>query len=236
MQAAATMIATHSSNVSLLKQKERLVIGVIRSMSSAIDARDPYTCGHSERVGRYAELISEQLQQSSEFMERIYLCGLLHDVGKIGVRDEVLLKTGKLTDEEYAIMKQHPEIGYRIVESLDGFEDILPGVLHHHERYDGGGYPHGLSGESIPLIARILGVADAYDAMTSDRPYRRGMPHQKAISIIEEQSGAQFDPDAAQAFLEISKNNEKAFTQYEIRPSSLLDSQFELDVSSLVLN
>lgn len=203
MSAAATMIGTHSHNVDLLQQQESLVLGVIQSMSSAIDARDPYTRGHSDRVGWYARLIAEKLELPRQQRERIYICGLLHDIGKIGVPDDVLLKPGKLTDEEFDLIKQHPQIGYDIVRNLQQFQDLLPGILHHHESLDGAGYPHGLVGESIPLQARILAVADAFDAMSSSRPYRQGMSEQKAISILRERSGIQWDAAIVRAFLQI---------------------------------
>ncbi|MEZ6054397.1 MAG: HD-GYP domain-containing protein [Planctomycetaceae bacterium] len=170
MEAAGTLIATHSHNVNLLSKQERLIQGMICSMSSAIEARDPYTCGHSDRVGRYARLVAEQMQLPQHDQDRIYLCGLLHDVGKIGVPDHILLKPGRLTDEEFDAIKQHPRIGYDIVKQLEEFHDLLPGILHHHESMDGSGYPDGLSGEQIPLQARILAVVDSFDAMTSSRP------------------------------------------------------------------
>ena len=203
MGAAATLIATHSHNVELLHEQEDLVLGVIRSMSSAIDARDPYTRGHSDRVGWYARLIAEELDLPRNVQERIYICGLLHDVGKIGVPDHVLLKPGKLSDEEFGLIQQHPEIGYDIVKNLQQFHDLLPGILHHHESIDGSGYPHGIAGDEIPFQARILAVADAFDAMTSDRPYREGMSDSKALSILRERSGVQWDASAVRAFLQI---------------------------------
>ncbi len=203
MGAAATLIATHSHNVKLHHEQEDLVLGVIRSMSSAIDARDPYTRGHSDRVGWYARLIAEQLDLPRNQQERIYICGLLHDVGKIGVPDHVLLKPGQLTDEEFGLIKQHPQIGYDIVKNLQQFQDLLPGILHHHESIDGSGYPHGLVGDEIPFQARILAVADAFDAMTSSRPYREGMSEQKALSILRERSGIQWDASAVRVFLQI---------------------------------
>ena len=203
MGAAATLIATHSHNVDLLREQESLVFGVIRSMSRAIDARDPYTRGHSDRVAWYAQLIADQLGLPPKQTDRIYTCGLLHDVGKIGVPDHVLLKPGKLTDEEFDLIKQHPQIGYDIVRNLDHFQDLLPGILHHHESLDGTGYPHGLIGQQIPLQARILAVADAFDAMTSDRPYREGISEVNAIGILRQRSGIQWDAAAVRAFLQV---------------------------------
>ena len=207
LEAAAAMLSMHDHNVSLLRSQEELTVGVIRSMSSAIDARDPYTRGHSERVGRFARCIAGIMRLDAKEQNRIYLAGLLHDVGKIGIPDHVLLKAGKLTDEEFTIIRLHPEIGARIVESLPQLSDLLPAILHHHESVDGSGYPHGLKGESIPLQARIMAVADTYDAMTSHRPYRPGMPHEKAVEIIRARTGIQWDSEAVRAFLTLSKED-----------------------------
>jgi HD-GYP domain-containing protein (c-di-GMP phosphodiesterase class II) len=133
--------------------------------------------------------------------QEIYLAGILHDIGKIGIPDHVLLKAGPLTDEEYETIKQHPVIGYRIIEQLSKLNFTLPGILHHHERWDGNGYPHKLKGEEIPLVARILAVADSFDAMTSSRPYRHHMPLERARKIISEGAGVQWDPDIVRVFL-----------------------------------
>ncbi len=213
MGAAATLIATHAHNVDLLHEQEDLVLGVIHSMSRAIDARDPYTRGHSDRVGWYARLIAEQLRLPIQQQERLYICGLLHDVGKIGVPDHVLLKPGKLSDREFELIKQHPQIGYDIVKNLSQFQDLLPGILHHHESMDGSGYPRGLVGESIPLQARILAVADAFDAMSSSRPYREGMSEHKALSILRDRSGVQWDAAAVRAFLQIPEPKRQSHTR-----------------------
>lgn len=207
LEAAAAMLSMHDHNVSLLRSQEELTVGVIRSMSSAIDARDPYTRGHSERVGRFARSIAGIMRLDSKEQNRIYLAGLLHDVGKIGIPDHVLLKPGKLSDEEFSIIRLHPEIGARIVESLPQLGDLLPAILHHHESVDGSGYPFGLKGDAIPLQARIMAVADTYDAMTSHRPYRPGMPHEKAVEIIRARTGIQWDSEAVNAFLTLSKED-----------------------------
>lgn len=203
IEAAASMLATHRNNVDLLRDRENLTVGIIRAMGNAIDARDPYTRGHSERVGRYGRLLAQSIGLSDVDCDRLYLSGLLHDVGKIGVPDTVLQKPGKLTDEEFAIIKLHPEIGAKIVAALPQLSDLLPGILHHHENMDGTGYPHGLVGESIPLMGRILAVADGYDAMTSDRPYRKGMPRERAADILLKGAGIQWDERLAKAFLAI---------------------------------
>ena len=215
-EAAAALIATHSHNFELLDMQAQLLLGTIHSISSAIDARDPYTCGHSERVGLNASRIARELGKSERECHRYYLCGLLHDVGKIGVPDSVLKKPGRLTDAEFAEIKKHPEIGYRIVKNLAAFSDLLPGILHHHESVDGSGYPHGLAGEAIPLQARVMAVADAYDAMTSDRPYRPGMPHEMAVNILRELSGKQWDGAVVEALLRVLEDEPQSRAQMQV--------------------
>lgn len=207
MGAAAAMLATHAHNVDLLQDREDLATGVIRAMGHAVDARDPYTRGHSERVGRYGRQLAEAIGLPTHECNRIYLSGLLHDVGKIGIPDAVLGKAGRLTDEEFAVIKQHPEIGARIVQTMPQLADLLPGVLHHHESVDGTGYPHALAGDAIPLMGRVLAVADAYDAMTSDRPYRAGMPRSRAVDILTSGAGTQWDKALVDAFLEIPESS-----------------------------
>lgn len=236
MGAAATLIATHSHNVDLLHEQESLVLGVIRSMSRAIDARDPYTRGHSDRVGWYAQLIAGQLGLSIDQRDRIYICGLLHDVGKIGVPDHVLLKPDRLTDEEFGMIKQHPQTGYDIVKNLTQFEDLLPGILYHHESIDGSGYPHGLMGEEIPLQARILAVADAFDAMTSDRPYRKGMSEVKAFGILRERSGIQWDAVAVRAFLQIPIERRQGHRHIESDVQCRVESSIEEKITPATIN
>ena len=206
--AAANIMSSHSRNVELFEAKESLLIGIVRAIINAIDAKDPYTCGHSERVASYSKRISARLGQSNDECERIYMAGLLHDVGKIGIPDSILGKTGALTNEEFAVVKKHPEIGYSILKHLKQLSYVLPGVLHHHEAVNGNGYPLGLCGEAIPLHGRILAVADAYDAMTSDRPYRPGMPSEKAVSILRNEAGKIWDVAIVDAFLECLANEE----------------------------
>ncbi len=203
IEAAAKMLATHGHNVDLLSDREEMATGIIRAMSHAVDARDPYTRGHSERVARYGRLIAEASGMSKEDCEQIYLSGLLHDVGKIGISDAVLSKPGKLTDDEFAEIKRHPEIGARIVRNIPSLLNVVPGILHHHESVDGKGYPHRLQGDAIPLMGRILAVADAYDAMTSNRPYRDGMSPRVAREILANRSGIQWDAELVRAFLGI---------------------------------
>ena len=201
INAAASIIATHISNVDLFKEQEDLVTNMIRALVSALDAKDSYTCGHSERVASYAKIVAVQLQLDPQQIESIYLTGLLHDIGKIGIGDDTLNHPGELTEEQFKTIQRHPEDGWAILQSIKQLKSVLPGVLFHHERFDGLGYPDGLSGEQIPLVARILGVVDAYDAMTSNRPYRKGMSHDRAAEILRCGAGKQWDPAVIQAFL-----------------------------------
>lgn len=200
LSSLGTILGIHNSNVDLYKQQADLLAGIVRAMSSAIDAKDPYTHGHSDRVARVAVRLAKELDCPQETLKAIYLSGLLHDIGKIGVDDNVLRKPGKLTEAEFQHVKTHVDIGYRILRDLRKIGHVLPVVLHHHEAWDGSGYPYGLAGASIPFMARIVAVADSYDAMSSDRPYRSGMPDEKLDAIIREGAGKQWDPAVVAAF------------------------------------
>ena len=200
LEEAGVLLASQAENVRHILESNQLFLGTLYAMSSAIDARDKYTQGHSQRVARLGFELAKILGLSEEASHEIYLSGILHDVGKIGIPDSVLLKDGPLTNEEYLVIQRHPEIGYRIVEQLGQLHFALPGILYHHERWDGKGYPHGLAGHSIPLMGRVLAVADAFDAMTSSRPYRHAMPLQKAISIITAGAGTQWDSEIVKCF------------------------------------
>jgi HD-GYP domain-containing protein (c-di-GMP phosphodiesterase class II) len=180
-----------------------LMMGLLHSLVSAVDAKDAYTCGHSERVALLSRLLAQEANFGDTFVDRVYMAGLLHDVGKIGVPETVLQKTGKLSPEEFEQIKKHPEIGARILGDIKQLADILPGVLHHHERFDGKGYPHGLAGQNIPLMGRIICVADCFDAMTSSRTYRKAMPLEVAMTELRRCAGTQFDPDLTDAFLRV---------------------------------
>lgn len=173
------------------------------SLASAIDARDRYTAGHSHRVSEFSCAIAAAMNISGEAWETIRIGALLHDVGKIGIADSVLQKDGRLTNEEFKLIQQHPTIGRRILEGVQGFEPYLPVVELHHENWDGSGYPLGLRGDATPLCARIVHVADVYDAITSDRPYRRGMSNQEALRLLEECAGTQFDPAIIEVFTKL---------------------------------
>lgn len=178
-------------------------ITLTESLVLALDARDAYTAGHSLAVAVYSRDIAIEIGMPECSVHRIYLAGLVHDIGKIAVSDAVLLKPGKLTAQEFDEIKKHPVVGAEILAPAQGFDDILGAVRHHHERIDGGGYPDGLKGDSIPLVARILAVSDAYNAMTSARPYRQAMPVAKARSILEEHKGRQHDVKLVDAFARV---------------------------------
>jgi len=200
MQFIGSLIATQLSNVKIYAEIKELLFGIIRALTAAIDAKDPYTSGHSERVARIAVRLAEELGMPAPKRSDLYLAGLLHDVGKIGINDSVLRKAGELSDEEYEHIKQHVEIGHCILHNLAKLEDVLPVVLHHHEAWNGGGYPQGLGRDRIPLPARIVAVADAFDAMSSDRPYRGRLPDDRVDQILRSGAGEQWDPDVVAAF------------------------------------
>jgi putative nucleotidyltransferase with HDIG domain len=203
LNSIANESAIYLENAMLFEDVRGLMMGLLHALISAVDAKDTYTCGHSERVALLSRRLAKQAQLSDHEVERIYMAGLLHDVGKIGVPEAVLQKAGRLTDEEFAEIKKHPEIGARILRDIKQIEDIIPGVMHHHERWDGRGYPCGLAGEDIPLMGRIICLADCFDAMTSSRTYRKALPFETALEEIRRCAGTQFDPGLAEAFLQI---------------------------------
>ena len=186
---------------------EQAYMESIQTVRYTVEAKDTYTRGHSDRVSEYSVLIGKKLGLPDEDIRRLQIGGLFHDVGKIGVPDSILQKEGKLSDDEYSQIKDHPTIGVHILSSASIFQDILPIVKHHHERYDGRGYPSQLKGEDIPYLARIAAVADSFDAMTSKRVYRDSLPMDVVISEFEKNKGTQFDPNIADAFLDILKND-----------------------------
>lgn len=202
LQASGVLLATHAHNASLFQEKEEVLVGMILTLVRTLEARDSYTQGHSDRVASIARVLAEEMGGTDEDSHRVHLSGLLHDIGKIGIPDQILNKPGRLTEEDFERIKLHPTIGMQILSGIRSLSDVLPGVHYHHERVDGAGYPAGLSGDSIPWDARILAVADAFDAMTSDRPYRRGMPFEKAASIIRDGAGTQWDCDVVDAFFQ----------------------------------
>ena len=212
-------VAVHAAlfleNHKLFSDAEALMMGLLHSLVAAVDAKDAYTCGHSVRVALFAKALAEAAGYDRLFCERVYFGGLLHDVGKIGVSDATLRKPGKLTDEEFAEIKRHPEAGYRILQGVPQIHDVLPGVLHHHEKYNGRGYPHGLAGDAIPLLGRIMCIADSFDAMTSSRTYRAAMPLATAMSEVLACRGTQFDPQLAELFAAIPEAEIQALIEVE---------------------
>jgi HD-GYP domain-containing protein (c-di-GMP phosphodiesterase class II) len=202
LQALAHQSAVAIQNAQLFRDLQESFLATVKALAQAVDAKDSYTAGHSSRVTQYSVLIAKELGLDAETQQRVRLSGLLHDVGKIGIRDSVLSKPGKLTDEEFEVMKGHPMVGGAILGPVVQLADVIPGVISHHERFDGKGYPRGLKGEEIPLVGRIIGVADAFDAMTSDRVYRPRLSDETALGELKKHSGAQFDSRMVKAFLE----------------------------------
>ena len=186
---------------------EQAYLESIKTLRYTIEAKDVYTRGHSDRVAAYSVLMGKKLGLSSEDLRNLEIGGLFHDIGKIGVPDSILLKDSRLTDEEYSQIKQHPNIGVHILSNASIFNDILPIVEHHHEKYDGTGYPGKLAGENIPYLARIAAIADSFDAMASRRAYRDSLSIDTIISEFERCKGTQFDPELDDLFLDILKNH-----------------------------
>jgi len=184
-----------------LESEQKLTLASITSLVNALEARDAYTRGHSDDVAKIVTEMGRLLGMTSEPLGKLSIGGKLHDIGKIGVKDSILLKPGRLLKEEMDHIQQHPAIGAAILDPIESLKDIIEIVLYHHERFDGKGYPHGLKGTSIPPWARMVAVADTYNALTSDRPYRKGMPKGKAIQIIEDVKGTQLCPECVEMFL-----------------------------------
>jgi len=203
LQSMAKQISVLLANMDLYHELQHFVISMVKSLVYAIEAKDVYTRGHSERVNRYAMLMAERLKLDKTEKEVLNWASILHDIGKIGIPESVLNKPGSLDDEEFRIIKGHPEKGYNILEPLEQISESLPGVLHHHERYDGRGYPHGLKGEDIPFLARIIAVADTFDAITSNRAYRSSKSPEEALAIMDQVAGTQLTPDLVEVFKEV---------------------------------
>ena len=202
-RSSANASAVLIENRRLYSELHRMMLSLVRALVSSVDAKDPYTCGHSERVAITCREITGQLALGDEQAEQAYMAGLLHDIGKIGTPEAILRKEGLLLPEERRIMQRHPQVGGRILSGIRKLEPIREAVIHHHERVDGNGYPAGLKGEAIPLLARILALADAFDAMTSNRPYRPILPLEHAIREIRHNRGTQFDVAVAEAFFRL---------------------------------
>lgn len=194
---------------------EKSYMDSIEILRHTVEAKDPYTRGHSDRVSEYAVLLGKKLNLPNEDIEKLKIGGLFHDIGKIGIPDSILLKESKLTDEEYLKIKEHPVIGYNILENADMFKNILDIVKYHHERFDGNGYPEKLTGTNIPYLARIASVVDSFDAMTSRRSYRDSLPMDVVKSEILQNFGSQFDPEIGIAFLDILDNDFNSIKQIQ---------------------
>ena len=201
--ALANSMSIFLQNVMLYDDVQGMFMGTLTALTAAIDAKDSYTRGHSERVALMSRMLAEAAGLDANTVERVYISGLVHDVGKIGVPEAVLGKPGRLTDEEFALIRLHPEIGAHILQDIRQMQDLIPGVMYHHERWDGKGYPSGKAALDIPLFGRVIGLADAFDAMSSNRTYRSALGHEKVIEEISRCAGTQFDPELAAAFVKL---------------------------------
>lgn len=190
-------------NVRLYHNIRDNYLKTIRAFALAVEAKDEYTHGHSENVMKYTVVLARRLGLPDSEIELVKYAGLLHDIGKIGISEMILNKSGRLTDDEFEEIKKHPELGAKIIADVPFLKSLVPMVLHHHEFFSGGGYPSGIIGEEIPFGARILSVSDAYEAMTSNRPYRKALPQEQALNILKNEKGKQFDPQIVDAFLDI---------------------------------
>ena len=196
------------------EENRQLFIGTVKSLAAAIDGKDPYTRGHSERVSRFSVAIAQRLGLDDDEVEKIRISALLHDVGKIGIDDKILKKPAALTDEEFEVMRKHPQKGYKIMSQIPAMKEFLPGMYMHHEMVDGKGYPQGLKGEEIPLMGKIVAVADTFDAMTTDRPYQKAMKFEDAVARIESFVNTRYDAEVVGAFT-------AACREGQIRPGSV---------------
>ena len=207
LSAITLQAATAIENARLYDRLKETFHSLVHALAETIEKRDPYTGGHTKRVMNYSLAIGKELGLSDIETENLKLAAILHDIGKIGIRDNILLKSVGLTDEEYAVIKMHTVYGKEVLNHIKNLKDIIPGVLYHHERYDGKGYPEGLKGDEIDIIARIIAVADVFDAMTTDRPYRKALSLGTAIEELEKNAGTQFDPEVVNAFFSACKND-----------------------------
>jgi putative nucleotidyltransferase with HDIG domain len=204
-------VAVALSNANLIEELDQLNWGTLKALARTVDAKSPWTAGHSTRVTKMALEIGAVMGLPPAELDDLHRAALLHDIGKLGIPVAILDKPNALTDQEYAVIKKHPSIGARILEPIGSYKSIIPVILQHHERHDGKGYPQGLSGNDIVIGARILAVADVFDAIRSDRPYRKGMTMERVIDIITEEAGCQFDPDVVEGFLTVVRQkNTKA--------------------------
>ncbi len=219
----ADQIAVALSNAELLRELDQLNWGTLTALARAIDAKSHWTSGHSERVTNLAVKIGRTLGLPPKELETLHRGGLLHDIGKIGTPATILDKEGKLDQDESRLMRDHVRMGVRILEPIAEFAEVLPIVLHHHEWFDGSGYPDGLAGDAIPLHARIFAVADVFDALHSERPYRPGWDRARVLDYIQQKTGSQFDAKVVQAFFEVIANETGESEQepaYELTPNT----------------
>ncbi|MBW2039653.1 MAG: GAF domain-containing protein [Deltaproteobacteria bacterium] len=200
-QSLADQIAIALDNARLYEELDEMSLQLVKALSEAIEKRDSYTGGHTQRVLKVCMAMSEYLQLRPEGKRQLMLAAILHDIGKVGIRDQILNKDEELTAEEFDIVKEHPHLGAEILGHIRQLRPIIPGIKYHHEYYDGSGYPEGLKGEEIPFIARIIAVADTFDAMITDRSYQKGMSKEKAGEEIKRNAGTQFDPQVVEAFV-----------------------------------
>ena len=205
------------------EENRQLFLGTVKSLAAAIDGKDPYTRGHSERVARFSLAIGERLNLPDDEMEKLRISAILHDVGKIAIDDKILKKPAALTDEEFEIMKTHPQRGYKIMSQIPAMKDFLPGMYMHHEMINGQGYPQGLKGDDIPLQARIVSVADTFDAMTTDRPYQKALPLADALARIKSFVGTRYDEQVVAALVEACESGQVAPGRARLRPRAAKD-------------
>ncbi len=203
----AKQAALSIENVKLYESMKKDQISIIRALSSTVDAKDHHTLGHSQRVSEYSLRIAEALELPEREIEVVKYAALLHDIGKIAIPDDIIKKPSRLTPEEFEQVRKHPVIGARIIKEIDSLAPMVPIILHHHERFDGKGYPDGLKGENIPMGARIVHVADAYETMVTARTYRDMLPPELAVSELRKNAGTQFDPRVVEAFIPILRKN-----------------------------
>lgn len=225
LQSLSRILSTHLRNVELFCEHEQLMVSFVRSLVSTLDAKDPYTRGHSERVALIARRLGQELGLPVSDLDDIYLAGLLHDIGKIGVDDRILQKPDQLTEEEFRQIQRHPLIGFQILHQLGNLQHVLAGVRNHHEAYNGRGYPDRMQGDEIPLMARIMAVADSYDAMASDRPYRHGMPLDRLEGIFRRGAGQQWDPRVIDAYFAARDDIRQLCADYSPADGNLLQDR-----------
>ena len=219
----ADQVAVALSNARLVEELDQFNWGALAALAQTVDAKSPWTAGHSERVTRLSLAIGNKMAVGRDDLDVLHRGGLLHDIGKIGVPAAVLDKPGKLTDEEWQVMRAHVTVGARILTPIAAYADLIPIVLRHHERYDGSGYPDGLVGEDIPFLARLLAVPDVFDALNSDRPYRSAWPRAKVMNHIMQGSGTLFDPEVTKGFLAVMEDPapEARYETFPLLPSAV---------------